>query len=70
MENFQPRGVELNPVHRVEIFCDLTWKISTYPGVETLYYTFSASIPGNKIAFILFSSNKWSLYHASSNNSW
>ena len=56
MENFQPRGVELNPVHRVEIFCDHMDDFN--PGVETLYYTFSASIPGNKIAFILFSSNK------------
>ena len=55
MENFQP-GVELNPVHRVEIFCDYMDDFN--PGVETLYYTFSASIPGSKIAFILFSCNK------------
>ena len=55
MENFQPR-VELSPVNRVDIFCD--YMADFNPGVETLYYTFSASIPGSKKAFILFSCNK------------
>ena len=52
---FNP-GVELSPVNRVEIFCDYMDDFN--PGVETLYYTFSASIPGSKKAFILFSCNK------------
>ena len=45
---FNP-GVELSPVNRVEIFCDYMDDFN--PGVETLYYTFSASIPRNKKAF-------------------
>ena len=49
---FNP-GVELSPVNRVEIFCDYMDDFN--PGVETLYYTFSASIPRSKKAFILFS---------------
>jgi hypothetical protein len=52
---FNP-GVELGPVNRVEIFCDYMDDFN--PGVETLYYTFSASIPGSNKAFILFSCNK------------
>ena len=52
---FNP-GVELSPVNRVEIFCDYMDDFN--PGVETLYYTFSASIPGSKKVFILFSCNK------------
>jgi hypothetical protein len=32
--------------NRVEIFCDYMNDFN--PGVETLYYTFSASIPGSK----------------------
>ena len=40
---FNP-GVELSPVNRVEIFCDYMDDFN--PGVETLYYTFSASIRG------------------------
>ena len=52
---FNP-GVELSPVNRVEIFCDYMDDFN--PGVETLYYTFSASIPGSKKAFVLFSCNK------------
>jgi hypothetical protein len=39
---FNP-GVELSPVNRVENFND-----DFNPGVETLYYTFSASIRGSK----------------------
>jgi hypothetical protein len=39
-------GVELSPVNRVEIFCDYMDDFN--PGVETLYYTFSASIRGSK----------------------
>ena len=42
---FNP-GVVLSPVNRVEIFCDYMDDFN--PGVETLYYTFSASIPGSK----------------------
>ena len=42
---FNP-GVELSPVNRVEIFCDYMDDFN--PGVETLYYTFSASIRGSK----------------------
>jgi hypothetical protein len=42
---FNP-GVELSPVNRVEFFCDYMDDFN--PGVETLYYTFSASIPGSK----------------------
>jgi nitrate/TMAO reductase-like tetraheme cytochrome c subunit len=49
---FNP-GVELSPVNRVEIFCDYMDDFN--PGVETLYYTFSASIPRSKKTFILFS---------------
>jgi hypothetical protein len=45
MENFQP-GVELSPVNRVEFFCHYMDDFNL--GVETLYYTFSASIPGSK----------------------
>jgi hypothetical protein len=55
MENFHP-GVELSPVNRVEIFCDYMDDFN--PWVETLYYTFSASIPRSKKAFILLSCNK------------
>ena len=44
---FNP-GVELNAVNRVEIFCDYMDDFN--PGVEALYYTFSASIPGSKIS--------------------
>jgi hypothetical protein len=42
---FNP-GVELSPVNRVDIFCDYMDDFN--PGVETLHYTFSASIPGSK----------------------
>jgi hypothetical protein len=42
---FNP-GVELSSVNRVEIVCDYMDDFN--PGVETLYYTFSASIPGGK----------------------
>jgi hypothetical protein len=42
---FNP-GVELSPVNRVEIFCDYMDDFN--PGVETLYYTFSASIRRSK----------------------
>jgi hypothetical protein len=42
---FNP-GIELSPVNRVEIFCDYMDDFN--PGVETLYYTFSASIRGSK----------------------
>jgi hypothetical protein len=49
-------GVELSPVNRVEIFGDYMDDFN--PGVETLHYTFSASIPGSKKVFILFSCNK------------
>jgi hypothetical protein len=52
---FNP-GVELSPVNRVEMFCDYMDDFN--PGVETLYYTFSASIRRSKKAFILFSCNK------------
>jgi hypothetical protein len=44
---FSP-GVELSPVNRVEIFCDYMDDFN--PGVETLYYMFSASILGSKKA--------------------
>jgi hypothetical protein len=43
-------------INRVEFFCDYMDDFN--PGVETLYYTFSASIRGSKKAFILFSCNK------------
>jgi hypothetical protein len=49
-------GVELSPVNRVEFFCDYMDDFN--PGVETLHYMFSASIPGSKKALILFSCNK------------
>ena len=42
---FNP-GVELSPVNRVEFFCEYMDDFN--PGVETLYYTFSASIRGSK----------------------
>ena len=45
-----------NPGVELEFFCD--YKDDFNPGVETLYYTFLASIPGSKKAFILFSCNK------------
>jgi hypothetical protein len=48
---FNP-GVELSPVNRVEIFCDYIDDFN--PGVETLYYTFSASIPEVKKPLFCF----------------
>jgi hypothetical protein len=43
-------------INRVEFFYDYMDDFNS--GVETLYYTFSASNPGIKKAFILFSCNK------------
>jgi hypothetical protein len=43
---FSTPGLRLSPVNRVEIFCDYMDDFN--PGVETLYYTFSASIRGSK----------------------
>jgi hypothetical protein len=63
---FNP-GVEFSPVDRVEIFCDYMDDFN--PSVETLYYTFSASIRGSKKAFILFSCFLFFFhYHACSNS--
>jgi hypothetical protein len=56
--------VELSPVNRVEMFCDYMDDFN--PGVETLYYMFSASIPGSEkplFCFLVINSH----YHVCSN---
>jgi hypothetical protein len=45
MDNFQPRGLT-QPCLPGWIFCDYMDDFN--PGVETLYYTFSSSIPGSE----------------------